>query len=520
MSEGSANKHFDDKLGGYKRTDEARDWLDRNWARVKELFSNVRLRDFVFEPIKGVFALEGGGKDQQIRQAITMVAVANAVMAGLPGKMGVGVFVSIALEGWMAYVIASRVGIKLKQPSDVWKYFGLIAGVSITLLYGFRAALGLAFSLFSVIPGLNPMIFAELLVTNLVGVLFWVGFQEAKSQGSFAIPVRALSRIGSETKALAAFQWGILRDNLNPTALKQMGSRLKAWLTGEIPLDRPTMRGDVATAAMMGYLLGGRAAELEGPVGREFIQAIRDRFPQLEGASVQEIADHMATYDAAQMAGVINEVKGKLFERLVVHYENQDDDAWRAALHHDESFPGSDITLTNEATGEVMEISLKATDSEAYVEEALLRYPDIPVLTTEEVGRFFEGDPRVSAAAIDNDELTRVTEQNFEGMLDKLSAADVAQGAAAGVAAGVTIGLWPFVVAYVRGSITQDRLEQACVKVFGESGVALASRLSFAALLGPLFAWYLLARGVMGLTRTAMKQPESPSVRRLVWQQA
>lgn len=78
-------------------------------------------------------------------------------------------------------------------------------------------------------------------------------------------------------------------------------------------------------------------------------------------------------------------------------------------LHQDESYPGSDITLVNDDTGEVMELSLKATDSTAYVEEALLRYPDIAVLTTEEVGRFFANDPRVSAAALDNDELTRVT---------------------------------------------------------------------------------------------------------------
>lgn len=189
-------------------------------------------------------------------------------------------------------------------------------------------------------------------------------------------------------------------------------------------------------------------------------------------------------------------------------------------LHQDESYPGSDITLVNDDTGEVMELSLKATDSTAYVEEALLRYPDIAVLTTEEVGRFFANDPRVSAAALDNDELTRVTESNFEAMLDKLPAVDVAQGAAAGVAAGATIGLWPFVVAYLRKRISQDQLEQACVKVFGQSGVSLASRLSYAALLGPLFAWYLLARGVMGLAKAASSQTESNPVRRVVWRPA
>ena len=512
-----ASDRLREKQAAYRNTAEAGDWLERNWARLKELFSNVRLRDFVFEPIKGVFALDRDDDRGAILQAITMVAVANAVMAGLPGKMGIGVVVSMALEGWMAYTIATRVGIVLRKPADVWKYFGLVAAIGGTVLYGFRALLGVAFSLFSVIPGLNPMILAELLVTDLVGVLFWVGFEEARLRGSFTIPMRAVTRIGQETKGLAAFQWSILRDNLNPASLKQTGRRLKAWLTGEIPTDRPVLRGEVVAAAMMGYLLAGRGAELEGPMGREFIGAIRDRYPELGDASLTEIAEHMRGYGPEEMAGVISLVKGKLFERLVTLHENQDGDAWRAAMHDDESFPGSDITLTNQETGESIEISLKATDSPAYVEGALLRYPDTPILTTEEVGQFFEGDPRVSVDDLANDELTQVTEKNFERLLGELGRADVAEGAAAGVAVGASIGLWPFVVAYMRGRITQDQLEQACVKVFGDSGVALASRLAYAALLGPLFAWYLLARGAMAVTRAANKSEVRTGVRRLAW---
>ena len=37
----------------------------------------------------------------------------------------------------------------------------------------------------------------------------------------------------------------------------------------------------------------------------------------------------------------------------------------------------------------------------------------------------------------------------------------------------------------------------------GEAGVALAARVSYAVVLGPVFAWYLLARGVIGLTQAA-----------------
>jgi hypothetical protein len=510
---------FDERLSAYRSTDEPQGWLDRNWKRAKELFSNVQLRDFVFEPIKGVFTTAGTDDASVIRQTITMVAVANAVMAGLPGKMGVGVAVSIALEGWMAYVIASRVGIVLRSVSDVWKYFGLLAAIAGVILIGIRAGLGLAFSLFSIVPGLNPMILAELIVTNLVGVLFWIGFEEAKATGSFTVPFRALERIGTETKGLASFQWNTIRNNLSPSALMQMGARLKTWLTGEIPVDRAVLRGYVAPAVLMAYLLESRHQELQGPIGHEFLEAIRDRHPQLREASVEQITDHMReNYNSPeQIMGELNLIKGKLFERLVALYENGDSDQWRAVLHEDESYPGSDIVFLNEETGQSVEVSLKATDNPYYVETALLKYPDIPLLTTEEVTHFFAGDARVTGAALTDEELTQVTSENFDRMLAQLTALDVVGAAATGVGVGTAIGLWPFVVAFLRERISQQQLEQAFVATLGESGVALAARVSYALLLGPVFAWYMLARGVMGLTRLAQPQSPSPSNRKIEW---
>ena len=37
------------------------------------------------------------------------------------------------------------------------------------------------------------------------------------------------------------------------------------------------------------------------------------------------------------------------------------------------------------------------------------------------------------------------------------------------------------------------------VRVLGETGKSLASRIAYGILLGPVFAWYLLARGVIPL---------------------
>ena len=499
----SASERLREKLASYASIDKAREWLDRNRLRVRQLYQNVRLRDFIFEPIKEVFEVRGDSGAGEIRQIITLVAVANAVMAGLPGKMGVGVFVSIGLEGWMAYTIASRVGIVLGKVSDVWKYFGLLAAVAGVILYGVRIALGLVFSLLTPLPGISAMVPAELVVTNLMGILFWTGFQEARSKGSFSVPLRALKHIGQETKELTTFQWHILRNNLSASNLKLIGMRLRAWLRGEIALDNPTLRGEIAPTVLMAYVLKGHYEELQGPMGQEFLEAIRDRWPELHDASISEIAANMSEYDAAQLTGVISEIKGKLFERLVTVEENSDNDHWHAVMHTDETYPGSDLILTNDETGHVVELSLKATDSPSYVEHALMQYPDIPILTTHELGEHFAHDPHVIVDHFTDKDLTDVTQEKFDALVDHLTSCHIVEGAASGVVSRAIIQLWPFVVAFARRHISQEQLNQAFSKVLGNSGTVLAARVGYAALLGPLFGWYLLARGVMALTRKA-----------------
>jgi hypothetical protein len=512
-----------EKVAQYTDTTVAREWLDRNHPRVRELFENATVRNFVFEPIKGVFEVRGDDNESEIRMVITAVAVANMVMAGLPGKMGVGVLVSMALEGWMAWVIATRVGIVVDKISDIWKYFGLLAGIVLTVIVGFKELLGLAFSLVStVLPGVNPLVFAELLVTNLVGVLFWIGFREAASNGSFRIPWRMMLWIGRETKDLFVFQFNIIRKNLSLSKLRMMGQRLKAWLSGDILSDKPRLRGEVFATAAMAWLLAREFERFDGPVGQEFIGAIRDRYPDLANASLDQIADRMAEYDPDQLAGVIQMIKGRLFERLVVQHENADGDAWRAVIQEDQSYPGSDITLINEDTGEIVEVSLKATYSTGYIESALQHYPDDPIMATREVAEHFDGDPRVDGSHFSNAELNNITESNFEELLDRIAPVQADQVAATGVAGKTITILWPFVIAYLRHRISYDQLEKAFKRVMGEAGVALAARVSYAMILGPIFAWYLLARGLMGLTRAASEPSQevgpAPIKRRLIWQ--
>jgi len=132
------------------------------------------------------------------------------------------------------------------------------------------------------------------------------------------------------------------------------------------------------------------------------------------------------------------------------------------------------------------------------------------------VAAHFAGEPRVTETGISNTELTEVTEENFGQLLDRAAPPDPGEVAAAGVAAGALATLWPFTLAYRRGRISDQQLGAAFTRVLGDAGVALAARVSYALVLGPVFAWYLLARGVLGLTRAAAEIAEEGLRRREV----
>ena len=68
-----------------------------------------------------------------------------------------------------------------------------------------------------------------------------------------------------------------------------------------------------------------------------------------------------------------------------------------------------------------------------------------------------------------------------------------------GVTVGAAAALWPSLMAYLRGKISREKLDMVFRHVLGDAGVSLVSRLTYATIFGPLFAWYLLARGVKGL---------------------
>jgi len=290
---------------------------------------------------------------------------------------------------------------------------------------------------------------------------------------------------------------------LSPENIKIVAQRIADYLRGDFPIDMRQINGEGFATVAMAYLLSGQAEKLEGPLGEAFLEAIRLRWSAQLGpdATQSEIAAVFSEYEPDQLEGAINTIKGKMFEIMVTDAENNDGDDWSATMHSDESFPGSDIIFTNEETGVQVEVSLKAADTTStdIIESALAKYPNMPIMTTDELAQIYENDPRVFGSGISNEELTNITEENMDQLLAMMEPVNQHQVVIGGVTVGTAAALWPFVMAYLRGNISRENLDRVFQHVFGEAVVSLASRLTYATIFGPLFAWYLLARGVKGM---------------------
>jgi hypothetical protein len=91
--------------------------------------------------------------------------------------------------------------------------------------------------------------------------------------------------------------------------------------------------------------------------------------------------------DPEQLVGVVNAIKGKLFEIKLVDYLNDGNlpEGARAELATAATQPGYDIRIVG-AEGQLIDLlQAKATESASYVQQAIDRYPDIDVTTTSEV---------------------------------------------------------------------------------------------------------------------------------------
>ena len=113
------------------------------------------------------------------------------------------------------------------------------------------------------------------------------------------------------------------------------------------------------------------------------LAALRRSAKKFEDASLEEIGEIVGPYNEDQILGLVNNVKGILFELEFVEIENYDGDSIFAYQFEQTNYPTYDVQLVNEETGEVAEIQLKATSSSSYVKSWMDEHGDNIVVTDE-----------------------------------------------------------------------------------------------------------------------------------------
>ena len=478
-----------------KKARKNKGWL-KYFPSASKLFSIKGIQESVMDELSPLLKIIFPKTDESIYRTITLVAIINASFAALPGKMVVGVYISIALEIAMAVAIANHVGLHQVRKENIYKYFGTLATVGFSILVLFKEAISAAFSLFSSFTGpLNPLIPAELLVTNLYGIMFLVGFKEMKKTGSFKIPFNTFNEIYKTTKELTAHQWKFIKEK--PIGLlKKCGRKVYTFVTGDVSikdLNQSEIRGDVFPVLATALLLDNNFEALEGPMGKMFIQAVRLSFPdQIKtDANLNDIADHLRGYDSEQLHSLINKnIKGKMFEIIMDTRENADGDDWTAKPHPNISHPGSDSTYTNEETGISIEVQYKSTFNKHYVETEMEKNPDTIFVVSDEVAEKIN-DPRIIPAGITNEEVTNLAEKNAKLLMKgEIDSSELALGAMYGGVASGTFNIFPYVVAYKKNKITKEELEKVLETMLPHAGEKTIQFMIKYSLGGMLYLWW------------------------------
>ena len=132
------------------------------------------------------------------------------------------------------------------------------------------------------------------------------------------------------------------------------------------------------------------------------LEALKRANPALEDKNLNDLSDYLQTLDDSQLMGLSNNVKGILHEIQFVEVENSDGDSVSAAMFTNTNHSGTDIFLTDNNTGEISEIQLKATGSQSYVQEWIDEHPDGEILVTQEIAEKMD----LETSGQSNEELT------------------------------------------------------------------------------------------------------------------
>jgi hypothetical protein len=154
----------------------------------------------------------------------------------------------------------------------------------------------------------------------------------------------------------------------------------------------------------------------EGDIDPEVIRAFHLQYPNA-GEFVDFVRSHAGDDDA--LAGIVSGIKGKLFEIEYVEWLNHSHlpAGAVAELASNPTQEGWDVVI-KDSNGHVLDhLQLKATESLAYIKEALAAHPEIDVVATHEVFDQLDGSSvadHVTAADFSNGQLTEHVHEQIQ----------------------------------------------------------------------------------------------------------
>ncbi len=186
------------------------------------------------------------------------------------------------------------------------------------------------------------------------------------------------------------------------------GGRRKAVL-----LDTLVVGGETLAA----YINSGRVPE-------EIQRAYELAYPNV--AAARSFADQAERLGGQELVGFVSGVKGKLFELQYAAYLNDGrlPDGFHAQLADSPTNPGWDIAIIGPDGALHDTIQAKATDSVAYVSNALEQNPQIDMVTTSEVHSYLvmQGfSESVIDSGISDETLTAAVEGGMDGATTSMS---------------------------------------------------------------------------------------------------
>ena len=218
--------------------------------------------------------------------------------------------------------------------------------------------------------------------TSKVATRYWnENKDELQEKGTLALRAGqkyAHSTVGSATQAASGIYRGLRYSDDELTKLKNNIENQGGYYR-ELNRKSTTLDSIVLGGETLATLLSS------GTISDEVINAYEAAYPDL--SNLISFKDKVLELDKESLIGFISGVKGKLFEQKYVDYLNNDNlpDGYAAVLAESATQTGWDIVILG-SNGEIASLlQAKATNSVSYVQDALEKYPNIDVVTTDEV---------------------------------------------------------------------------------------------------------------------------------------